>query len=260
MARYGKTGRSYGLGSASEDDVKRFYAAHGYDYSSIIEQAREFLAHLPLLWVWEPFSFDMGVPAGGYGAIKGAGEKVLASLEGESGRFVMVEYMDRFEQATKHLHRSIDEMSHGEFLSAISDGVSSIEAYLGYRTGLHNERHPGQELSERVPTGSGHRMLTFDEKIDQWIPKMTGGRKLDKNGRRWPDFKELRKIRNDYQAHPKNPVYGLPFRELCKRMNLFRTGIARLLLNLHAGLEDSAPELVFRYAYLPDIEYVQEPN
>lgn len=254
MARHGKHGRGYGLKNATEQDVAHFFAKNGFDFKKVVEETREsWLAHVPLLWVWEPLSFNMGVSPGGYGAIK-AGDKVLASLEGESGRFVLVEYGDRFEQATKHLHRSIDDADHGDFLSAISDGISSLEAFLNYSA----SRYSG-ELSDTVHNDKGSRKLTFDEMVERWIPQITGGRKLDKSGRNWNDHKKLREIRNEFQSHPKTHVYGVSFRELNRGLNLFRTGIAGLLIDLHAVLQTTyVPEIVFRYAYLPDIEYVEE--
>ncbi|MDQ3926963.1 MAG: hypothetical protein M3272_08285 [Actinomycetota bacterium] len=241
---------------ASEEDVARFFAENGLDYQRVVEEERsDHLAHVPLLWVSEPLSMNMGVPPGGYASIRD-GTRDIAVLKGESGRFVLVEYGDRFEQATKHLHRSIEGADNNDFLSCISDGISSIEAFLSYST-----RRYGEGLPESIPTAKGSRRLTFDEKIDEWLPKMTRGRKLDKSGRNWSDFKELREIRDAFQAHPKTSVYGVSFRELCRRLNLFRTGIAGLLIDLHAVLRTSyVPEIVFRYAYLPDIEYVEEPE
>jgi hypothetical protein len=259
MARYGKRGYEYGLTEASKDEVKHFFAENGLDYQRVVEEERsDYLAHVPLLWVWEPLSVNMGVPPGGYASIKD-GTADVAVLRGESGHFVLVEYGDRFEQATKHLHRSIEGSDNGDFLSCISDGISSIEAYLAYSASLYNDRHPGKELPETIPSAKGQRKLTFDEKIDQWIPQMTAGQTLDKSGRNWRHFKELREIRDRFQSHPKTPVYGVSFRELGRRLNLFRTGIAKLLIDLHAVLRTSyVPSIVFRYAYLPDIEYVEE--
>ncbi len=117
----------------------------------------------------------------------------------------------------------------------------------------------------RLPKKVGHNTKTANKrrfrsrKINEWIPQITGG-KLDKSGVNWSHHQELRSIRNEYQAHPKQHLYGIPYSEICRRMNRFRTGIAGLLFDLHIAFNDLVPGQVVQACYMPDIQYVIDPK
>lgn len=101
--------------------------------------------------------------------------------------------------------------------------------------------------------------MSFDDKIDKWIPMMAGGRKLDKGTQRWERFKELRAIGDQEQAHSKQSVVVSNYKQLAGFLNLFRTGSAVLLLDLHVHFDQrKTPSSVIRYAFLPDVECVQQ--
>jgi hypothetical protein len=101
--------------------------------------------------------------------------------------------------------------------------------------------------------------VSRDDKIDEWIPIMTGGKKLNKGNQRWEHYKKLRTVRDQQQAHLKAPALGSDYRKLAKSLNIFRTGIAGMLLELHILFGDrNVPATIIRHAYLPDVEYVTE--
>ena len=142
-------------------------------------------------------------------------------------------------------------MRYGDFLSCVSNGVASIEAYLGQKAGIYNKRNPGKELIDNK-----QNKVSFDDKINEWIPIMTGGPKLNKGTQRWEHYKKLRNIRDQQQAHSKAPALGS---DLAKLLSFFRTGIAGMLLELHILFGDrNVPATIIRHAYLPDVEYVAE--
>jgi hypothetical protein len=57
----------------------------------------------------------------------------------------------------------------------------------------------------------------------------------------------------------KVPVLGANYRQLGELLNLFRSGVAGMLLDLHILFNDRAtPAIILRYAHLPDVEYLTE--
>jgi hypothetical protein len=170
------------------------------------------------------------------------------------GRFNYPSYAGLFEQATEDFKRCLDSAHYGHFLSCVSNGVASVEAYLNQEVKVYNKRNPGKELIDNK-----HNKVSFDDKIDQWLPVMTGGKKLDKGNQRWEHFKRLRSIRDGNQAHVKVAVLGANYRQLGELLNLFRSGVAGMLLDLHILFNDRAtPAIIIRYAHLPDVEYLTE--
>jgi hypothetical protein len=196
---------------------------------------------------------DPMLPTGALGHLLGrvgeGGEEFVAKVEGESGHVVLSEYLDSFENAAKELERSVKDNNHRALLTALSDGVASIEGYINYQAG----RKGGQQYSD-----SKQQMVSFETKIDEWIPQITGS-KLDKGGVNWNHHNQLRNIRDDFQAHPKTHLYLTPYSEICRRMNLFRTGIAGLLFDLHVQFKDLVPAQIIHGYFLPEIQYVIEP-
>lgn len=205
---------------------------------------------VPIFYVRTPNSFTLGGVPGSVTSIK-RGDEDIVKLEGETGHVVMSEYMDIFEYAVAELERSL-ELSRTEsrmyrvFLSGVGAGIASLEAYINYRA--------GQRFSY-----SKQNQVLFDTKVDGWIPAITGG-KLDKGGVNWNHYDQLREIRNDFQTHPSTHVYGTNFSEICRRMNLFQTGIVGLLFDLHVAFNDLVPAQVIHGYFLPEIQYVIEPQ
>ena len=118
---------------------------------------------------------------------------------------------------------------------------------------MYNAVHPDDQLVD-----SRRHKVSFDTKIDEWIPKMSGGRKLDRGGRRWADFRALREFRDQAAIHLKGGGVGIEYAELCRLLNMFRSGIAGLLVDLHLHFSERIPCIIVRYAYLGEIELVSE--
>jgi hypothetical protein len=90
---------------------------------------------------------------------------------------------------------------------------------------------------------------------------MARGKKLDRSTQRWAHIRELRDVRDRQHQHLKAPYLGVGYKRLGNLMNLFRTGIAGTLLDLHVVFDDrDTPAVIVRYDYLPDIEYVPTPE
>jgi hypothetical protein len=134
MARYRKYGcRSASGGPPTEVDVKSVLREHGYTYAAVFEELGDRRAWVPLLETREPHSFTLGVPLGGRGGTRGAGEEEIVTFEGESDHTVLVKYMGIFEHAVKKLEQSNESMNYRTFMSCTSDGIANLEAYLNHR-------------------------------------------------------------------------------------------------------------------------------
>lgn len=240
----------------SDADVKRFFAAWGTNFRDVVEECRDKDKNVPCLENLVGTTWEVHAGGGGtFSYIDESGEETLVASSEKVGWFSAPAYGGLFEQAVEDFKRCLDSERYGDFLSCISNGVASIEAYLSQKVKVHNKRHPRKQFLD-----DKHNKVSFDDKIDKWIPAMTGGKKLDKGNQRWEHFKKLRAIRDGHQAHVKVSVLGSSRSRLGGLLNLFRTGIAGLLLDLHILFDDHrTPATVIRHAYLPPVEVITTP-
>ena len=117
------------------------------------------------------------------------------------GTYTPFAYWAAYELAHEALERAISGMSYREFLAAFVHGVSAIESFIATQVHKWNQTHPDNMLID-----SKAAKISFDDKIDKWIPLMIGGKKLDKSGHRWQAFKRLQSIRDDVAIHRVFPV------------------------------------------------------
>ncbi|GAI41255.1 unnamed protein product, partial [marine sediment metagenome] len=178
----------------------------------------------------------------------------ISSVEGP-GMLITSAYLHHFENALEKLNRCLESASFGDFQSCVSSGVASIEAYIEHRASICNSRCPAERLVD-----SKENKVPLDNKIDEWIPKMLGGKKLNKSGQDWEHFKRLLGVRDKLAIHVKQPSLSFSYEEIGELLNLFRSGIAGLLVNLHLLFNERIPSKIIRYAYLPDIELVTEED
>ena len=72
---------------------------------------------------------------------------------------------------------------------------------------------------------------------------MARGKKLDQSGNIWNTFVKLKKIRDDVTIHPKLSGFSISYSNLANNINLFKKGIARLLVDLHLLFGDDIPSM-----------------
>jgi len=256
QVRYGQ-GQAYAWQQydlRTEEGVKRLLADQGYtDFCKLVEdeEARPKNAVLPLETHLFSEGWGIKLPPGeqSYAAIR-QGDREVARIQGESGRFVLTQYQERFKDSGRNLERctSGEEANYGDLLSSFADGLASIEAFVNYMANPHLQRMPrGQD-----------KLVHLDFKLDFWIPLLSEGRSIDKSGLSWQHFQEIRNIRNERQSHPKAGVYGVSDSAFCHQANLWRNGIALMLLYLHATTGRLAPPELVKRAHMPDIELVVE--
>jgi len=171
------------------------------------------------------------------------------------GKFIWSTYEAHFEAACASRDRAVKESSVAALNECLSQGFSSIEAFLNTQSRAWNKLHPEDKLIDSVT----HK-VSLETKIDDWAFKMSGGGKIIKTGKVWNDFKTLKKIRDELAIHPKQPGYGISLGDLAKHINAFRFGIALFLGNLHRLLNKPVPALIINAIYTPDVEVAQTSN
>ena len=246
VAKYGN--HYYNVKFKTDADVKRFFSSRGIDFNDQVEKCRDINASIP---------FENKIGSTMY-ATEGTTISRVDNRTGEedleiSGPaiFSMSTYWTQYEKADVYLSKAIENIDYVEIQSAIVFGVASIESYIRYQAEEWNKVHPNDLLVD-----TKDKKNPFDDKINLWVPKMTGGKKLDKSTRIWNDFKYLEKIRDNTAVHAKLTGFGVSFDELANIANKFRTGIASLLIELHIIFSDRIPSIIIRGAHAPETEVI----
>lgn len=234
----------------SDADVKRAFTRNGVDYDTLVMECRDFQKTVPF------FENLVGSTASSVGGSLARVDNETGATDMDTqgpGTIVLYAYWAKFEAAMDALDRAVAKNSYTDFQSAIVEGIASIEAYIQYKAESWNKHHPQQPLLD-----SSENKVRFDDKVTQWIPIMTAGKRLDRSTVEWNHFVMLREIRDDVAIHPKSASYSTSYAKLAEKINLFRTGITRLLMNLHLLFGDVIPARIIRAAYAPDVEFVPD--
>ncbi len=233
----------------TDADVKRWFARNGIDFQRLVETCRDFNQSVPHFenLLGSTWTASKGVKLSKVDLETGAEE---FGVEGP-GTYTPLGYWASFEIAQKALGRAVQEISYSELQSAFVHGTASIEAYVNYRAERWNSRNPQQKLHD-----SRESKVRFDQKINDWIPVMSNGRKLNKSGVHWSDFLKVKALRDNVTIHPKASGYGTSYGDLAEKINLFRTGVAGLLVDLHLHFNEKIPSAIIRARYAPDVEVV----
>jgi hypothetical protein len=248
LAKHSNHGEKVGF--RTDADIKRYLAQRGIDFQTLVEQCRTFSENVPYFenLIGSTWSISPGAKVALVD--KQTGEE-KCEVQGP-GTIAVSTYWAHFETACKARTNAVDLNSFPDLQVAIVYGIASIEAYINHRAELWNRANPQDGL-----TDSSTNKVSFDDKIDVWIPKMTGGINLDKSIRNWMDFLELRKIRDHLSIHPKSAGFGSSFSDLAQRINIIRTGIAGLLIQLHMLFNERIPAGIIRVFYAPEVEVVE---
>ncbi len=251
MAKYGNHG--YPQRFISDADVKRFFKSKGHYWEDIVETCRKPNAVIPFLEnligsTWRVSGSAKAAIVTGAATDK---EKEITSVEGP-GTLTASTYLQLFENAVASFNRCMESSSFGDFQSCVSNGIASIDAYIAHRAWLYNSDHPSEELVD-----TKQNKVSQDTKIDEWIPRMSNGKRLDKSRANWENFRKLRTVRDDLAIHLKQPAFGISDQQLGGLLNLFRSGIAGMLIDLHLLFTERIACGIIRYAYLPDIMLVE---
>ena len=224
---------SRGIPFSTEDEVREYFKAGGYDFDKVVEECRNPQISIPLV---ENL----------------VGSTWLMIGDDKTETIVTSNYEGAYETAEDHLERAIKATSFSELESAIVRGIASIEAFINYRAGVWNERNPENQLVD-----SKQNKVSFDDKIDKWIPIMSGGGKLHKGDDHWRSFKRLLGIRDNLTIHSKSTSHTVTHSELADLINAFRSGIAGILIDLHVLCRTWVPASMIRGYYAPEVQVVK---
>lgn len=178
--------------------------------------------------------------------------QVVANVSGP-GTVTLSTYLAQFEMACAARDRAVQKSSYADLQTAITHGIASVEAYIAELVKDWNLRHPDDQL---LDTRSAK--VSLDDKIDLWIPKMSGGATLIKGDQRWSEFVVLRRIRDDETIHPKRGAQAMSLVKLVRLIDAFRLGIAGMLGQLHLHFGQPLPSAIISAVYMPDVEVVTE--
>lgn len=231
---------------STDASVKNFFKDRGYDYDKLVDTIRDYPEPVPLIENFMPAT-AFASPGLQVSRVNFLGNEDL-HLSGP-GAFTMFGYQSQIEQTFENIEAATKNSSPQHLLTACMNGVASIEGYINYRVEIWNKLHPESSLHDTKQSP-----VSFNDKIDSWIPIMTSQKKLDKSGRTWNDFKRLKAIRDDIAVHPKSSGHTFTLEQLAELINCFSAGIAGLLNQLHNLFGERTPSIVIRHIYAPEVE------
>ena len=256
MAKYGN--HNHRIKYLSDADIKRFFESNRIRWDDLLQSSRNPGEPIPIVENLAGSTWVVSTGSGGKVAVVSNAttekEQEISAVEGP-GLLTLSSYLQLFENAVSNLNRSMENASFADFQSCLSNGIASIDAYIMHRAYLYNSNKPSKQLVDTKES-----RVSQDDKIDEWIPQMARGKKLNKSGVNWRSFKQLISMRDEMAIHLKKPAYTVSYIDLCGSLNHFREGIAGLLVDLHQVFNEKIPCMILRYAYLPEITLVELPD
>jgi hypothetical protein len=227
------------------EQAQALIASLGLTWDSMVESCRDY--RQPVLHFENMLRGTWTTEGGGqFVVIDNRTGRELAQLTG-AGELSMFEYLAHFDAATTARDRAVERSSYADAETAVVRGFGSIEAFLAQAAHDWNERHPEHSLVD----ASGKR-ARFDQKLDEWIPILSSGRRVEKGGQHWSDMVKLKQVR-DNVAHPKRLARAVPLTETAELLNAFRQGIGAMLGHLHLLLGSPVPASILNAIHMPRV-------
>jgi hypothetical protein len=227
--------------------VVAFYAAQGIQFESVVELCRNPQNQVPhfenlITSTWNAH------PGDGQIALVDDNLNEQVQVQG-AGVIEFSSYEAHFRAACKARDRAVSEGAVEGLMECLSPGFASIESFLSWRASLWNETRPNDTLQDSRET-----KVSLEDKIKDWIPKITGGREIPRDGQLWMDFKYLKGLRDNFVIHPKKHAYAFSYKEIARSLNSFRSGLADLLGRTHCLMGIPVPSIVINAVTWPDVE------
>jgi len=234
----------------TDASVKRAFKTNGIDFKSLVEKCRTPTESVPF---FENLIGSTWTVSGGakMARVDASGHEEF-SVQGP-GKFTESTYWALAEETKKARDRAVSNISYTDLQAAIVHGIASIEGYISHRVHNWNKQNKDDQLFD-----SKQNKVSFEDKIKLWIPKITSGKKLDRSNRNWSDFIKLQRIRDALAIHPKPPGYGISYSDLADKINILRSGIGGLLIDLHEIFQEKIPGVIIRLKYMPDVEVTEK--
>jgi hypothetical protein len=219
---------------------------HGPDYETILSRAQFILEPIPN---FENSARSTWRTHGNVSLMRDLpdGRSVLiAGNQGDDGLLQWGTYLAQFETACGLLVTVPNANDPLEtLLSAITKGLASIDSFLVRLATTWNESHPDLVKFDIV-----NYRLNASERIDQWIPEITGSR-YDKSVQSWQKYTRLREFRNEWDQHNKSAGRTISLKDLATLGTDFGSGVADVLFTLHVMSQRKVPINIIRFKYFP---------
>jgi hypothetical protein len=162
-------------------------------------------------------------------------------------------YAVMFETAVEAWYRAVERERHADLLSALRDGISSIEAFINQRASEWNVEHPDDRLEERPGN-----FVSFPRKLKEWCRKMTNDHLSPEELAR---LLAIKRYRDDVAVHGRNTVAAVGLDELAELLNRFTFDVAVPFFSLHRMFRRAVPSIILRAAYAPIVSTrAEEPT
>jgi hypothetical protein len=170
----------------------------------------------------------------------------IAGFDGD-GHLTLSPAWSRYETAERRLRDSMERNSIEDLIGAIEAGVSAVEGFIAERARAWNSVNPSAMLIDDAA-----KKVSFDVKLNEWIPRMSGGAKIVKGGKNYQHFAELKKFRDDFGAHIKESAHAISAQRFIRLVDLFRTGIAGMMIDLYRAFKMRVPSGMIREFHAAD--------
>ena len=160
-------------------------------------------------------------------------------------------YQGLFYESFKLYEDALKDSTFIFFKSSIIAGISSIEAFIRHKAEQYNVYNKQDVLID-----NSNNKISFIDKFDIWIPKMTA-EKFDKSTCEWDALKKILNFRNNESIHLKG-TYGTNYSELERLMNIYKYAIPGILRKLHIHFKMIIPSNIIIASYYPEISIFQK--
>jgi hypothetical protein len=167
------------------------------------------------------------------------------------GVIELATYVGRMGTAVEAWRRAVARTNPSDLLTAVGDGFGAIEAYLNSKARLWTAEHPSDPLEDTKESPVQTR-----EKLNKWVPLMTRGNRIDPQSPFWRDLVAMQRYRNDEAIHPRGSSSAIDLTQFVQLLNMFTSGIAIPLLQLHTFYNEQMPSVIIRAAYAPQVGLV----
>lgn len=235
----------------ADADVKRVFKINGIEFQELVEECRNYNSVIPF--------FENAIGST-FISLNDARMSIVNLDTGQEdavidgpGEIAVSKYLSDYEKAHRHLNNSIDKSSFDELQSAILWGITAIESYINHRIKIWNDLNPHDKLVD-----SKVNKISIDKKIDEWIPRISNGKYFIKGDKCWSDYIALRNFRDTEIIHAKTSGSGMSYAKMVENINIFKTGVAGILIKLHQIFEEKIPAKIIRGYYAPEVEVIHD--
>ena len=165
-------------------EVLEYFLRRGVNIDKLVEQCRSTKNFIP---DFENLIRSTWHASGNVSLVDSSDGEIIHEMK-EPGLLIWSNYEAHFEAACAARDRAVAEDSYSAFQECLSQGFASIEAFFNTQARVWNKQHPEDKLVD-----SGTHKVGLEDKIEEWVPKMSGGGKIDKTNQVWNDFKSLKK-------------------------------------------------------------------